>query len=609
MTSDSLAPYSDEAELAVLGSILMNPACLATLLPWLKANDFFVLRNHYVFDAILILHERGEAIDNLTVIDVLRDQCHLDEIGGSAFITYLVNNTPTHVHAYTYARIIESAARRRRLLAVASGIAQGAISSTPKDEIKHLIQVAQSLLEPMGENTDDFRQYLIHASELDNLPVVSWLIPGELPERGLCMYFGPSGVGKSFIALNHALMLSEKIPVVYIAAEGEYGFAARVAAWCRHYKRDPKGLNIWFFMNVVSIIDDAERHEFISLIERIKPKLIVVDTVAHCMLPGNENDTREMGMFIKGTKALQKKFECAALLVHHTSKSGRIERGSGSLRNACDVIARITDDDDVICFECSKSKDATPFPTRYLKLLPVELTKYPSTPVVIAAERIVQTDRDPLTRNQQKILDALSLEAYENGLTRAELVDMCEIGNGSIGRALSALKKFGYISQSGRGDRYLKADDSHDSVDSPKPRSTESSRKPHSVNQNGADDSVDSVDSLDSPGSSPQKTRNEVSQPSHHAGNGHGRPIKDDSLYQRQIESLMSQPSHLTADEINIYAFQAGVKFGMNASGAALAKIYDQVPESKRPDFNAALSVGQMTRLLEHWEAQEAVGS
>lgn len=481
----------------------------------LEPEEFYDLRHTYIAQAMITLHRRHEEIDNLTVIEELRRVGQLELIGGSAYITYLINETPYWRHYDTYARTVREAYRQRKTMALSSGLAKAAFDGNPALAKEIASEIQHFLNADLAEEAE-LRQYLIHVSELDNLRKVTWLIPGEIPEIGLVMYFGPSGVGKSFIALDKALELSEKISVVYIAAEGEYGFAVRVKAWCNHHKKDPKKLRLYFFMNVVSLMDDIEREQFMKIIEPIKPQLIVVDTVAHCMLPGNENDTREMGMFIRGAKAMQKKFTCATLLVHHTNKGGKVERGNQSLRNACDVIARITDDDDVIAFECSKSKDAQPFVTRFLRLLPVQVDDDISSPVVIQAEKVVQSKTDPLTRNQQKVVDALKLEAYKAGLSRTELMELTEIPNGSIGRVLSALIKFGHISQSAKGEKYQ----SVDSVDS-----------------------VISVDSVDSRGRS-GKIGFSPSQPSHGSGEPQAEPDTDDSVSMTRSLLPPIQPSH-----------------------------------------------------------------
>ena len=121
---DQMAPHSVEAEEAVLGSILLNPEALFDVASFLQADDFFIVRNGWVWEAIVRLQERNEQIDYITVVEELRQQERLDEIGGAAYITYLINHTPSSIYVETYGRIVERAAIRRRMLDAASRIAR-----------------------------------------------------------------------------------------------------------------------------------------------------------------------------------------------------------------------------------------------------------------------------------------------------------------------------------------------------------------------------------------------------------------------------------------------------------------------------------------------------
>lgn len=140
---EKMAPHSVESEEAVLGSVLINPDCLDDL-TFLAAADFFIIRNGWIWDALQAIDLRGEAIDSLTVINELRVRGQLDSVGGPAYLMYLINNTPTHLHSETYARIIERAAIRRRLLAAASSIAQTALEENA--EIGTVLDHAESTL-------------------------------------------------------------------------------------------------------------------------------------------------------------------------------------------------------------------------------------------------------------------------------------------------------------------------------------------------------------------------------------------------------------------------------------------------------------------------------
>ncbi|NDJ78317.1 MAG: replicative DNA helicase [Chloroflexi bacterium] len=139
-----MAPHSVEAEEAVLGSILINPEALFDVAAFLQPDDFFIVRNGWVWEAIMNLHHNDEEIDNLTVIEELRRQERLEEVGGPAYITYLINHTPSSIYAEAYGRIVERASLRRRMLTAASEIAQ--LAHEESADINEVIDRAESAL-------------------------------------------------------------------------------------------------------------------------------------------------------------------------------------------------------------------------------------------------------------------------------------------------------------------------------------------------------------------------------------------------------------------------------------------------------------------------------
>lgn len=115
-------PYSQEAEEATIGAVLVNSVTYFAVAAFLQAEDFFILRHRYIWESLTRLHERGEPIDYLTVTQELKDTGHLAEIGGPAYLTQLINSTPTSVHAEVYGRLVERSATRRRLMAASDEI-------------------------------------------------------------------------------------------------------------------------------------------------------------------------------------------------------------------------------------------------------------------------------------------------------------------------------------------------------------------------------------------------------------------------------------------------------------------------------------------------------
>ena len=141
---DKTVPHNIEAEEAVLGSLLIDPEALFRVSPFLAGEDFYIQKNAWIYEAILALHERREPIDFVTLCDELERRGQLEEIGGAAYITHLINAVPSAIHVEAYGRIVEQAAIRRRLLSAASQIAQLAYQEA--EDIDQTIDRAEQAL-------------------------------------------------------------------------------------------------------------------------------------------------------------------------------------------------------------------------------------------------------------------------------------------------------------------------------------------------------------------------------------------------------------------------------------------------------------------------------
>jgi len=143
-TPDKMVPQNIEAEEALLGSLLIDPEALFQVTPFLKAEDYYIQKHAWIHEAILALHERREPIDFVTLCDELDRRGQLEEVGGAAYITHLINAVPSAIHVEAYGRIVEQAAIRRRLISAASRIAQLAYQET--DDIDHTVDQAEQAL-------------------------------------------------------------------------------------------------------------------------------------------------------------------------------------------------------------------------------------------------------------------------------------------------------------------------------------------------------------------------------------------------------------------------------------------------------------------------------
>ncbi len=119
-------PHSREAEEAVIGAIIIEPDLFYEMSEILTngSKDFYIHRLGFIWDAFAALVRRNMPIDNLTVCEQLDSVGRLEEIGGPAYLTALLNQVPTILNAETYAQIVKNSAVRRGLLAAANEIAR-----------------------------------------------------------------------------------------------------------------------------------------------------------------------------------------------------------------------------------------------------------------------------------------------------------------------------------------------------------------------------------------------------------------------------------------------------------------------------------------------------
>ena len=143
-------PANVEAEQAVLGSLLIDPDAIVKVSTTLRDVDFYREPHQWIFRALLALHERREPADFVTLVDELERNEQLEEIGGPAYITQLINSTPTAIYVDHYARIVERTATLRRLIGAANQIAELAYDES--HEVNEVVDRAEGIIFGVSES-------------------------------------------------------------------------------------------------------------------------------------------------------------------------------------------------------------------------------------------------------------------------------------------------------------------------------------------------------------------------------------------------------------------------------------------------------------------------
>ena len=121
-TAERSLPHNLEAERSVLGAILIHNDTFNVAAELVDSDDFFRVAHQRVFDKMVSLNERGQAIDLVTLKDELGRSGNLDEVGGAAYIAGLADGVPRSTNVEHYARIVKEKATLRNLIYSASKI-------------------------------------------------------------------------------------------------------------------------------------------------------------------------------------------------------------------------------------------------------------------------------------------------------------------------------------------------------------------------------------------------------------------------------------------------------------------------------------------------------
>lgn len=219
--------------------------------------------------------------------------------------------------------------------------------------------------QPPMDLADALIAEMLDSAGLDLVPPLEPLIDGVLVRDSLARIYGPSGHGKSFVALDIAAAVgtgrawhghvATAGPVVYLVAEGARGIRKRVRAWERHHGATMTGVR--FLPRPVQ----ASGPEWPTLIEacrRLGAALIVIDTQARVTVGVEENSAKETGEVVERMETLRAATGACVLLVHHTGQAAERARGSSAAKAAMQTELGVTKAGRTVTMTFGKQKDA-----------------------------------------------------------------------------------------------------------------------------------------------------------------------------------------------------------------------------------------------------------
>jgi replicative DNA helicase len=223
--TERVPPNNVEAEESVLGSMMLSPEAIASVVEVVKPLDFYRPAHQRIYEAVLGIYARGEPVDAITAVEELKRRGWIQEVGGALAVYNLVESVPTPASAGYYARIVSDNALLRRLIEASSKIMANAYSipDDPKkaaDEAETLIYAVARQNEKeevvrMRDLVDESLVQLEHIQQRDSafagVPTgfhdLDELLSG-LQGGNLIIVAARPGVGKSSLVTNLARNVS-----------------------------------------------------------------------------------------------------------------------------------------------------------------------------------------------------------------------------------------------------------------------------------------------------------------------------------------------------------------------------------------------------------------
>lgn len=215
MSGMRIPPQSVQAEQALLGSIMIRPECLHDLIDLVRPETFYLPKHQILYKGIIHLFSKSEAIDALTLSNLLTERKELDKCGGLDYLSDLTNSVPSSSNAVYYAEILQKKHIARSLINAADDIANNSYEELL--EIADLIDNAEKrLFEVSG---------LLQSNEITSLP-------GELAaafERLETLSKSDAsmrGVPTGFKSLDNKLSGLQRSDLIILAARPSVGKTA-----------------------------------------------------------------------------------------------------------------------------------------------------------------------------------------------------------------------------------------------------------------------------------------------------------------------------------------------------------------------------------------------
>ncbi len=218
-----IQPQNIEAERSLLGALMLDKDILFRVLDVAKEADFYLEKHRNIYNIILELSEKNEAVDLLTVSARLEEKKQLEDSGGKSYLAELTNSVPSTANAVNYARIIHKKATLRRLLSASARITE--LGFDEEHDLEAILDEAQQKLFNVSSNFLKAAFTPIRSVLANTFERIDEMHKNKGEMRGI-----PSG----YVALDNILAGFQKSDLVILAARPSVGKTSLALDIMRH---------------------------------------------------------------------------------------------------------------------------------------------------------------------------------------------------------------------------------------------------------------------------------------------------------------------------------------------------------------------------------------
>ncbi len=421
--TDRLLPHSVEAEESVIGALLIDNEAFPKITGIVTAEDFYVTKNRWCFEACLALFDRSEAINQVTIAEELVLRERLEEIGGTSYLAHLVRTVPTTIHVEHYADIVQRTSVMRRLIRTADEIAaigyEGDADSdaalSKAEDLLYRVRTTRSARDFMHirEILDQYMEDVaslqasrdIHLSPIaTGFPDLDKLLGGGLQRSDLAIIAARPSLGKSTLAFNiarHAAeqlarvavfsleMSAEQIGIRLVASEADVDSHRMRVGLLNSQEEQREHDAIGYLSELPIYIDETPFQRIVEMRSKItrlhneEPiDLLIVDYIQ--LIAGSsgrsENRVMDMGEISRSLKSIARELDVPVLALSQLSRAPEQRlnhrpllsdlRESGSIEQDADVVAFIYREDKYVTRdEWEKRRPSDPYPVNVAELI------------------------------------------------------------------------------------------------------------------------------------------------------------------------------------------------------------------------------------------------